>query len=75
MKDLNVGNLIGNDIHQYPEMKNQYTAETSEKTKLIRIDKEGFNLYFKGFLESKYNKIINFLQSTGNLRRTRSNFN
>ena len=55
-------------------MTNQYTSETSEKTKLIEIDKEGFNKYIKGFLETKYSKLITFLQTLGNLKRTRGDF-
>jgi hypothetical protein len=55
-------------------MMNQYTSETSEKTKLIRFEKDGFQKYLKSFLDSKYQKIITFLQTLGNLKRTRSNF-
>ena len=85
MKDAPLGSLIGQDIHQFTnpptaataegvDMTNQYTAETSEKTKLIRLDTKGFNMYVKGFLETKYSKLINFLQTVGLFKRTRSQF-
>lgn len=66
--------MIGQDIHVFPDIKNQYISETSEKTKLIRFDKQGFNMYLKGFLEAKYQKIITFINTVGTLKRTRSNF-
>ena len=55
-------------------MTNQYTTETSEKTKLIRLDTKGFNMYVRGFLETKYAKLINYLQTAGLFKRTRSQF-
>lgn len=76
LRDAPCGSLIGHTIHCYPELEgNQFTAETSEKTKLIRIDLEGFNRYMKGFLDAKHNKIITFLNTIGILKRTRSQFN
>lgn len=76
LRDAACGSLIGHAIHCYPDMSgNQFTAETSEKTKLIRIDLEGFNRFLKGSLDSRHNKIISFIQTMGIIKRTRSNFN
>ena len=74
LKDAPCGTMIGQDIHVFPDIKNQYISETSEKTKLLRFDKEGFNMYLKGFLDAKYQKIITFINTVGTLKRTRSNF-
>lgn len=58
LKDATLGTLIGQDCHYDQNLCNLYTAETSEKTKLIEIDKSGFDLYMRGFLKSRYDKII-----------------
>jgi hypothetical protein len=75
LKDANLGTLIGQDFHFDNSLPNLYTSETSEKTKLIEIDKEGFNLYMRGYLQSRYDKIISLLNGAGGyLKSTRSNF-
>jgi hypothetical protein len=52
LRDAPCGSLIGHAIHCYPQMNgNQFTVETSEKTKLIKIDVEGFSRFMKGFLD------------------------
>lgn len=75
LKDANIGTLVGQDIHCDKRLPNLFTSETSEKTKLIEIDKTGFDKYMRGFLESRYEKIISFFNGAGGyLKSTRSNF-
>jgi|LauGreDrversion4_2_1035121.scaffolds.fasta_scaffold1661577_1 hypothetical protein len=71
--DAPCGSLIGHATHCYPEMGSSvFDAVTSEKTKLLKFDLEGFNRFFLGYLNDKHNKIIQFIQTMGILRRTRS---
>jgi len=42
---------------------------------LIEIDKTGFDLYMRGYLQSRYEKIIQFFNAAGGyLKDTKSNF-
>ena len=73
MRDANVGTLFGQEIHLFEDLPNLFTAETSEKTKYLHIDKAGFNLYFKEFLKQKYDKCVHFIQGLTFLKETKTN--
>jgi adenosine deaminase len=73
LQDANLGSLIGTDIHLFPGLVNLFTAETCEKTILIQIDKQGFNLFLKGFLAEKYDRFASFLKGFPFLKQTRAN--
>jgi len=54
-KEANVGTLIGVESQLYgPECMSCFTAMTNEKTKLLFIDAEGFELYMKPELSLHY---------------------
>lgn len=68
--------MIGEEIHYDDQLLNSFTTETSEKTKFFEIDIVGFNKFIKGYLQSRYGKIISFFNSVGSyLKETRSDFN
>jgi hypothetical protein len=74
LQDAKVGTLIGIESHLYEDCPALFTAKSNEKTKLIFIDKAGFDLYFKDFLLKKQLKIMNFFQQVVFLQKTKVNF-
>ena len=51
-----------------------FTCKTNEKTKLLFIDKKGFDLYIKDFLLAKHQKVHQFYQNLTFLKETRQTF-
>ena len=51
-----------------------FTAKSNEKTKLLFIDKAGFELYMKDFLLGRHRRIIDFYQESIFLRKTSESF-
>ena len=74
LQDAKVGSLIGVESHMYDECPNLYTAKSNEKTKLLFIDKEGFNTYLRDLLLKKQKKIMNFYQNAIFLQKTVESF-
>ena len=74
LQDAKVGTLIGIESHMYKDCPALFTAKSNEKTKLLFIDKEGFDLYLKDFLMGRHRKIMNFYQSVIFLRNTQQSF-
>jgi len=54
----------------YNDFPALFTAKSNEKTKLLFIDKIGFDLYIKDFLMQKHKKILDYYQSTWWLKQT-----
>ena len=54
LQDAKVGTLIGAESHMYEDCPALFTTKTNEKTKLLWIDKEGFDLYIRDYLLSKH---------------------
>ena len=44
----------------YEDFNACFTAKSNEKTKLLFIDKAGFDLYMKEYILAKHRKIIDF---------------
>ena len=74
LQDAKVGTLIGIESHLYDDCPALFTAKTNEKTKLLMIDKAGFDLYMKDYLLTKHRKILNFYQSSIYLKKTKETF-
>ena len=72
--DVKVGTLIGVESHMYEDCPALFTAKSNEKTKLLFIDKEGFDIYIKDYLMEKHRKILNFYQSLIFLKKTKETF-
>ena len=51
-----------------------FTAKSNEKTKLLFIDKTGFDMYIKELLIAKHRKILQHYQSTYWLKNTQQSF-
>jgi len=56
------------------ECMSPFTAMTNEKTKLLRIDKKGFELYMKSFLLANQEKLFTFYYNQMFLGETKSSF-
>lgn len=69
-----MGSLVGVESHLYDNFPALFTAKSNEKTKLLFIDKNGFDLYLKDFLLAKQRKILNYYQSTFWLQSTQKTF-
>lgn len=74
LKDAKVGSLIGIESHLYDDCPAVFTAKTNEKTKLLFIDKEGFDLYLKDYLLEKHRKIMNYYQRLNFIKQTKETF-
>ena len=55
-----MGTLIGIESYLYDDCPALFTAKSNEKTKLLFIDKEGFDLYLKDFLLVRHRKIMDY---------------
>lgn len=55
LQDANSGTLLGVDLHLW-DTPNLFTTETCEKTKLLEIDRKGFDLFMREYLKSKLSK-------------------
>ena len=55
LQDVNAGTLLGAELHLF-DFPNLFTSETCEKTKLLEIDRIGFDLFMKEFVRAKYAK-------------------
>jgi hypothetical protein len=70
MQDANCGSLLGEELHLY-DSENLFTAETCEKTKLLEIDKVGFEMYMQTFLRDKYAKFESVYRNFSFLKNTK----
>ena len=60
LQDVKVGSLVGVESHMYDNFPALFTAKSNEKTKLLFIDKDGFDLYLKEFLIAKHRRILDY---------------
>ena len=74
LQDAKVGTLIGVESHMYEDCPALFTTKSNEKTKLLWIDKDGFEMYIKDYLLAKHQKVQQFYQSTLFLRETKQTF-
>ena len=74
LQDAKVGSLVGVESHMYDGCLALFTCKTNEKTKLLFIDKKGFDLYIKDFLLTKHQKVHQFYQNLTFLKETRQTF-
>ena len=58
----------------YEDCPALFTAKSNEKTKLLFIDKEGFDLYIKDRFLAKHRKIMQFYQNSIFLKKTKETF-
>lgn len=72
--DVKVGTLIGIESHMYDDCSALFTAKSNEKTKLLFIDKAGFELYLKDFLLVKHRKLMQHYQYAVFLKKTKETF-
>lgn len=70
LQDVNAGTLLGAELHLF-DFPNLFTSETCEKTKLLEIDRMGFDLFMKEFVRAKYAKYEAFYRGMSFLRRTK----
>ena len=56
LQDANSGNVIGADIHLFDDCSNLFSVETCEKTKLLEIDKAGFDKHMRTFMHARLEK-------------------
>jgi len=54
LQDAKVGTLVGIESHMYEDCPALFTTKSNEKTKLLMIDKEGFEIYMKDYLLAKH---------------------
>ena len=54
LQDTKVGSLVGVESHMYDGCTALFTCKTNEKTKLLFIDKKGFDLYIKEYMLTKH---------------------
>jgi len=57
LQDAKVGTLVGIESHMYEDCPALFTTKSNEKTKLLMIDKEGFEMYIKDYLLAKHQKV------------------
>lgn len=69
-----MGTLIGVESHMYDDCTALFTAKSNEKTKLLFIDKAGFDLYLKDFLSVKHRKLMQYYQNAIFLKKTKETF-
>ena len=70
-----MGTAIGVESHLYgPECMSCFTAMTNEKTKLLFIDAEGFDLYMKPELSLHYEQIFDFYRKQPFIKNFQSSF-
>ena len=74
LQDAKIGTLIGIESHMYEDCPGLFTAKTNEKTKLLFIDKAGFDLYLKEYLLGRHRKILDFYQNVVFLKNTKTTF-
>ena len=60
LQDAKVGTIVGIESHMYDDCPAIFTAKSNEMTKLLFIDKAGFDLYLKDFLLARHRKIMDF---------------
>ena len=74
LQDAKVGTLVGIESHMYEDCPALFTTKSNEKTKLLMIDAEGFEMYIKDYLLAKHQKVQQFYQSTLFLKQTKQTF-
>ena len=62
--DAKVGTLVGIESHLYDDCPACFTAKSNEKTKLLFIDKAGFDKYFKDFILERQRRILDYYQES-----------
>jgi len=70
LADAKVGTLIGIESHLYEDCPACFTAKSNEKTKLLFIDKAGFDLYMKELILRKQRKIMDYYKQAIFLKKT-----